>query len=242
MLKYRNLIIIGTSHIAKQSLKEVESVIESEKPEIIAIELDKNRYYALTHKVKSKLSFSDIRRLGIKGFLFILIGGFVQRKLGKIVNVEPGSDMLAAIKIAKKHNISDMHLIDQDIEITARKLSKAFTIKEIWHIIIDTIKGTLFKKSELKKLGLANFDLSKVPADELIEMLTDKFKDRYPNIYNVLVKERNELMAERLSRLMDNNPDKTIVAIIGAGHKEGIMRLIKKDKKQSSITYSYNVG
>ena len=44
-LKYKNLIIIGTSHIAKQSLEEVQRTIEKEKPEIIALELDKKRLY-----------------------------------------------------------------------------------------------------------------------------------------------------------------------------------------------------
>ena len=35
IMKYNNLTIIGTSHIAKQSLDEVEKAIEEEKPGII---------------------------------------------------------------------------------------------------------------------------------------------------------------------------------------------------------------
>jgi len=48
-MKYKNLTIIGTSHIARQSLEEVKSAIEKIKPDIIAIELDRKRYYGLTH-------------------------------------------------------------------------------------------------------------------------------------------------------------------------------------------------
>ena len=54
-MKYLNLTIIGTSHIARQSLQEVTATIEKEKPDIIALELDKRRFYALTHKVKRKV-------------------------------------------------------------------------------------------------------------------------------------------------------------------------------------------
>jgi len=46
MIKYKNLSIIGTSHIAKQSLDEVKDIIEHTKPYINALELDKKRFYA----------------------------------------------------------------------------------------------------------------------------------------------------------------------------------------------------
>ena len=56
-MKYKNLILVGTSHIAKQSLEEVERVIKEKKPEIIALELDKKRFFALTTKKTRKIAF-----------------------------------------------------------------------------------------------------------------------------------------------------------------------------------------
>ena len=38
-MNYKNLTIIGTSHIAKQSLDDVETAIEHGKPDIVALEL-----------------------------------------------------------------------------------------------------------------------------------------------------------------------------------------------------------
>ncbi len=49
-MKYKNLIIIGTSHIAKQSLEEVKDVITNEKPDTVCIELDEKRFKALSEK------------------------------------------------------------------------------------------------------------------------------------------------------------------------------------------------
>jgi len=233
-MKYKNLILIGTSHIAEQSLKEVEKTIIEKKPDIIALELDKKRFYALTQKGTRKISLKDIQRIGLKGFIFNIIGAWVERKLGKYVGVKPGSEMLKAIELAKRNKIR-IALIDQDIEITLSKLSKSISWKEKWHFIADILKGMIFRKSELKRLGIKKLDLTKVPSKTIIKRLTREVKERYPNIYKVLVKERNQIMATNLSKLIEENPDKLILAVIGAGHEEEMLDLIKSPE----ITYSF---
>ena len=68
-MKYKNLILIGTSHIAKESLREVARVIEKEKPDIVAIELDRRRFYALTQKTKRKPTVKDIKKIVLEKLL-----------------------------------------------------------------------------------------------------------------------------------------------------------------------------
>jgi len=238
VVKYKNLTIIGTSHIAKQSLKQVEETIKKIKPEIVAIELDKKRYYSLTHNVKRKLRFTDIRRIGMKGYLFNLIGAWAEKKLGKMVGVSPGSEMIVAINLAKKQK-AKLALIDQDIEITLRRLSKAFTFKEKWNFFVDVLKGLFFGKREMKKMGIKSMDLTKVPSKTLIKKLIKKVKERYPSLYRVLIEERNYVLAENLRYLIQENPDSKIVAIIGAGHEDAVLKLIKEGPE---ITYAFKVG
>ena len=239
-MRYKNLIIIGTSHIAKQSLDEVKNTITKQKPEIVALELDRKRFYALTHEQKRKLKISDIRKMGFKGFLFNLIGAWVEEKLGKMVGAKPGSEMITAIKLTKKLKLK-IALIDQDIEITMKRLSKELTWKEKGRFLIDIIKSVIFRKSELKELGIKKLDLTKVPSKTLIKKLIKRVKKRYPNFYKVLVEERNQIMANNLVQIMQQNPDKQILAIIGAGHEDEILYIIKKQIK-STISYSYNVN
>jgi len=236
-MEYKNLILIGTSHIAKQSMHEVTSAIETEKPEIIAIELDKRRYYALTHNIKRKVSLLDIKVIGLKGFLFNIIGAWIEKKLGKMVGVEPGSEMMTAINLAKKHNIK-IELIDQDIELTLQRISKELTWKERLNFVIDILKGIFLRKSELRKLGITNIDLTRVPSKSLIKKLTKIMKERYPGLYRVLVEERNNVMAANLKKIMEDFPDKKIVAVIGAGHEDELMDLIKESPE---ITYSFKI-
>lgn len=227
-MKYKNIVLIGTSHISPESLKEVEEVIEEHNPDIIALELDKKRLYVLLNKTKQRsLSLKDIRKIGFKGYLFSLIGAWVEKKLGEQVGVSPGSEMLKAYKLAVE-NKKQIALIDQDIEITLKRLSHTITWKEKWHFVVDAV-SSLIKRKALP------FDISKVPTEKIIKKLLHDVKKRYPNIYKVLVLERNEFMAKKLAILNKQFPDKKIVAIIGAGHEREIIELIKKYMKTIDV-------
>jgi len=229
-MKYNNLTIIGTSHIAKQSIDEVEEAIFKGKPDIIALELDRRRLYSL-FKEPDKIRIYDIKRIGIKGFIFSLVGAWAEKKLGKLVGVAPGSEMKKAVRLAKKIKIK-IALIDQDIEITLKRFSKSLSWKEKWNFVVDVIKAVFVRKN------IIEFDLTKVPSRKVIKKLVGQVKKRYPNIYKVLIEERNNVMAENLRKIMEMYPDKKILAIIGAGHEDDIIRLIKTP----SISYTFNIG
>jgi len=246
MLTYKKIAVIGTSHIAKQSVKTAKEAFDIFSPDIVAVELDNARLHASHSNKKEHIDLRNIFRVGIFGFLFAVVGSWAQKKLGNVVGIKPGSEMLTAVKIAKKKSIP-VALIDQDIMITLRRLSKAITFKEKIRIPYDIIRSILFRKSELKRLGLEKFDLEKVPEKKLIRVLIKELKDKYPNIYNILVKERNEFMAKRLTHIMVDNPEKNIIAFVGAGHEEEIVRLIRSYEKKFkannlSFSYSYSLN
>ena len=233
-MKYKNLVLLGTSHIAKQSMHEVKKYIEEGHPHIIAIELDTKRLPALMHKGPRKIEFRNIRSIGLKGFIFSLFGAWAEKKLGKIVGVAPGSEIKQAIMIAKKENI-ELALIDQDIEITLKRLSKTLTWKEKFNFLSDIIQALFTRSKEL------DFDLRTVPDKKIIRKLTDKLKERYPNVYRVLIEERNFVIAKNLKELMASNPDKKILVILGAGHVDDVLELIKQNE-EPKISFSFKVG
>ena len=229
---YENLILIGTSHIAKQSLEEVKRVISEEKPDIVALELDRQRLNALMSREKpKKWNLYNIRKVGIRGFVFSLIGAWAGKKLGEIVGVSPGSEMKLAARLAKKNKMK-IALIDQDIGITLSRFSKALSWREKWNFFVDLLKAFVLRKKEVE------FDLSTVPDEKIIRKMIDKVKTRYPNIYRVLIEERNIIMAANLSKIMEMDKSKKIVAIVGAGHEKEIIEMVKKP----SVSYRFSVG
>jgi len=217
MSKFKNITIIGTSHISPESVKKVKDKIEKIKPDIIALELDKARFRALLTQKRSSL-LGSLFQFGFRGFLLNLIGVYVEKKLGKITNTKPGSEMVEAIKLAQKYKIK-IALIDQPINITIGRLTSNITRKEKFQFLKD-----LFSRRRVK------FDLNKVPAEKVVEKLLEEVKSSYPTVYRVLVEERNVFMAKSLYKILSRFPSKKVVVIVGAGHKKAILGELKSIK------------
>ncbi len=228
MKYFNNLAVIGTSHISKESIMEVETAIDALKPGIVALELDLPRFQALFSKKKPKFTLRMAKELGIKGSLFALIGAAVERKLGKMVGTKSGDEMKAAAKLALKNKIQ-IALIDRDLRITLDHLFKYLTWKEKWNFAKDIIMGML-GKGDIKE-----FDLNKVPEKELIEEMIKKVNTRYPSFHKALIEERNAYMAKALYNLIENNKELGIIAIVGAGHEDELIAIIKKEAEKSSL-------
>ncbi len=233
MKRYKNLILVGTSHIAQESLNAVKKLIEEEDPEVIGVELDKKRAAALLMQKKSKIRVSDIGRVGLKGWIFALLGAWAEQKLGETIGMKPGQEMRTAIVLAKQKH-KRISFIDQDIEITLRKLSSGISWKEKWNFFVDIVKAPFARKK-------VEFDLRTVPDEKVISKMIKEVKKRYPNVYRVLIIERNEVMGRNIAKLMARFPDKKIIAFVGAGHETELLELVKKNLEQG-VVYSVTVG
>src|SRR3989344_5887257 len=209
---------IGTSHISEESIEKIKQKISEEKPDIVAIELDPVRLHALLSKQR-KISLSAIRQLGVFGFVFQLIGAHFQKQLGKEVKQIPSADMKMAYLAAKKAG-AKIFLIDQPIQITLKKISKIRLLEKV-KFVLSIISG-VFSKEKIE------FDLTKVPAEDMILKLTKDFRKEFPNLYDVLVTERDNYIAGQIKTLEKRFPDEKILVVLGAGHLKGVKKLLTK--------------
>ena len=218
MHSFKNITIIGSSHISEQSIAQVKEGFKTVCPNIVAVELDRGRAQSLFEKKKKHSKFFLLKALGLGGFLFYVIGEFMQQKLGKLVNIDPGSEMKTAIVLAKENSARIM-LIDREIQITLSRFSRYFKKREILKMIWDI----LFSKKE--KMA---FDLTKVPSEEIIDFAIKHVKDRYPSIYKILIEERDIYMSHQLHAISIAFPEEKILAVVGAGHMKGILKNLEK--------------
>ncbi len=205
--------IIGTSHIAKESIETVKRIIYEEKPDCVAIELDPKRFYALTHSRQS----GEKRKLGLRYGVTIYLFGWLQQRLGKMVGVFPGSEMLAAIESAKSVN-AKIVLIDKDIEDTFMGIM-AVPLREKLKLFLG-IFAAPFSREKI--------DLKKVPEESTIEEAIRYMRKGLPGFYKALIGDRNKYMAAWIKKLegeFDN-----IVVVVGAGHKKELEKMIRKSK------------
>ena len=139
-----NIILIGTAHISKDSVKEVREAIEKYKPDIVAVELCKRRHEAITKK--DKWENTPVTKLLKSNNAYLMLAqtflSSIQRRLGKEYGVEPGSEMIAAMQEAKKHGI-DVALVDRDITITLKRAWRKMGVREKFRLSWEFLKAML---------------------------------------------------------------------------------------------------
>lgn len=219
------LVIIGTSHIARQSAREIKQAFDEFQPDVVAIELDAQRLHGLLEGKQRKQNLSPglIRQIGVTGYVFLLIGSFVQKRLGNIVHVEPGAEMKLGHDLAKKNN-KKVLLADQPLQITLRNLSKQWTFKEKLLLFWDMLTSP-FKKQEM-----LNINLNTVPSGEMLTKIITHFKGRYPTLYKSLVGDRDTYLSHSVKEYHKRFPDAKILLVIGAGHTGGVTKLLQENK------------
>ena len=213
--------IIGTSHISKDSVTEIKKTIGEFEPDIVCVELDVNRYKSLFQKRRGKFKLSHIGRLGLFGFLFYLLGSISQKVLGRRAGSKPGIDMRSAIVEAKKVG-AKVALIDQDISITLRNLSKRVPFPEKMKLFAYVLFGGFVSKKRIK------FNLKSVPKDSVVKTLVREMKHKFPSFYKVLVADRDRYMQKQVGAIVKKFPESKILVIVGAGHKSSLKKFVSK--------------
>jgi pheromone shutdown-related protein TraB len=212
------IILVGTAHVSEKSIAEVNAVIERERPDIVAVELDKGRYKALReeHEVK-EVNIKEILRGGrFYEFLLHTLLAYVQRKVGEGTGVKPGSDMLSAIEIAEKNSVR-VALIDREIQVTLGRFWNKMSFIEKFKLFGSLI-GAMIGIGSAKEI-----DMDTVTDEDVVSQLISELRKLAPSAASVLLDERNAIMARNL---LDLSKEGTVVAVIGAGHREGIKKYL----------------
>ncbi|MFH1977979.1 MAG: TraB domain-containing protein [Candidatus Aenigmatarchaeota archaeon] len=214
------IILVPTSHIASESVKKVESVIEKEEPDCVAVELDINRFFA-QRKGEGASDSEVLKNIGFSSFLVYWTMKKLQNWLGKKTGILPGSEMMQAVKIAEKKKLT-IAFIDRDIRQTFLRIQKITTgekLKLFWFLIKGIVIGSVWSKLSRQKI-----DLSKLPPKDMIDDAMSILREEFPQLYKVLLTERNIFMVKKLEDL--STKFKKIVVVIGAGHYDGMKKLI----------------
>ena len=122
--------VIGTAHVSKASVEEVEAAIADEQPDVVAVELDDGRYRQLKGQEPDDLEAGDLLQGNtVFQFLAYWMLSYVQTRLGEQFDIDPGADMLAAVETAEEYGI-DVALVDRDIQETIQRFWARMTITE----------------------------------------------------------------------------------------------------------------
>ncbi|ABK14112.1 MAG: TraB/GumN family protein [Methanothrix sp.] len=211
------ILVIGTAHVSEKSVAEVREAIEQTRPDIVAVELCQRRYLALTGqdrdediKVSELLSGGRIYLVLVQWLL-----AYIQRQIGSEMGVRPGAEMLAAIEAARVVN-ARVALVDRDISITIQRFWSAMSIweklKMLWSLVVAALG-----------FGKEDLDIDSVTDSDVVSQLMAEFRKIAPSAARALVDERDAYIARNLYDLSRYGK---VLAVVGAGHREGIMRYL----------------
>ncbi len=208
-------------HISKESAVLVRSVIEGERPDCVCVELDPRRYEALSQKHKwETLDLKEvIRKKQLSTLLANLLLASYQKRLGDQLGVLPGAEMIEAVSLSKELNIP-IALCDRDVRVTMRRAwrSTPFLKKSV---LISSLLFSVFDTEEVSEEALR--DLRK--KDVLSEMMKELGVE-VPTLKTVLIDERDEYLAEKILHAEGSR----VVAVVGAGHVEGIANIFQHNR------------
>ncbi len=209
------VIIVGTAHVSEKSVQEVTKAIEESRPDIVAVELCPARYRALTGqeeeqeiKISELLSGGKLYYLLVQWFL-----AYIQKKIGSELGVKPGSEMLAAIESAKRVG-ARVALVDRDVGITIQRFWSAMGTADKAKLIFSLLPAVF-------GWGNEEIDIDSITQEDIVSQMISEFRKVSPAAANVLVDERDAYIARNLYQLSMQGK---VLAVVGAGHKEGITR------------------
>jgi len=219
----REIFLVGTAHVSQESVDLVRKVIANEKPDCVCVELDDKRYKALSGRKRwESLDLKEIiRKKQLATLLVNLVLASYQKKLGMQLGVMPGAELLEAIREAEKHFIP-VSLCDRDVRVTLRRAwhetsfwKKGYLLATLLISLFDTTEITEEKLEQLKK------------KDVLSELMSE-LGEAMPELKKVLIDERDIYLAEKIKM----SSGRKLVAVVGAGHVEGIKSRIGEDHSQ----------
>jgi pheromone shutdown-related protein TraB len=222
----RELVVLGTAHVSKRSVTEVEELVAAFQPDAIAVELDAARYRNLVEPDQwQKL---DIFRVLKEGKAPLLLSSLVmtsfQRRIAKELGIEPGAEMRRGAELAEQTGAT-LQLIDRDIQTTLRRtwggLGFFARIKLMSQLVGSLFADTNIDSETIEKLR---------EQEELADML-QSLADALPQVKSSLIDERDVYMAQRLR---ESDGLKTL-AVVGAGHVPGILSLLDADHDTTEL-------
>jgi len=223
----KEIKLIGTAHVSKESIEEVKKIICDEKPDVVCVELDEGRYNAITQNDNwEKLNLTKVFKEK-KGFLLIanLVLASFQRRLGNEMGVKPGEEMKTAVEAAKELGIL-YSLCDREVQITLRR---AWANCGLWSKakLLASLLASAFTTEKLSEEEIENLKNK----NELDGMMSE-LSQYLPGVKAVLIDERDRYLASRIwSSAPSGIPsDKNckIAAVVGAGHMQGMKAHLEK--------------
>ncbi len=218
----KEIILIGTAHVSRQSAQLVEDTIHEQTPDTVCVELCATRLASL--KDADRWRNMDIVKVikekkALLLFINLLLASF-QKKMADKFGIKPGQEMINAINAAEKINARIVSS-DREIQITLSRVWRGMGLWEKLKLMFSLVFS--FGASD----DINEEDIEKMKQEDILQTLLADVKKTHPIIEKTLINERDQFLAEKIR----SAPGKKIVAVVGAAHAPGIRKYLAGNEK-----------
>lgn len=213
----KQIILIGTAHVSRQSAKLVEDTIHAHQPDTVCVELCESRLLSL--KDADRWRNMDIVKVikekkALMLFMNLLLASF-QKKMADKFDIKPGQEMINAIHASEKINAL-LIPADREIQVTLTRVWRGMGFWEKIKFIFSIVFS--FDAAE----DIKEEDIEKMKQEDILQTLLSDVKKTHPIIEKTLINERDQFLAEKIRTA----PGEKIVAVVGAAHVPGIKKYL----------------
>jgi pheromone shutdown-related protein TraB len=218
-LDSREIILIGTAHISRESADLVDRVITEEKPDVVCVELCKTRFEAIQQKDKwQEMDIVKVIRENRTALLLSqLLMMSLQKKIAERFNINPGEDMLRAISRAEESG-AEVVLADREIRVTLLRTWRMMGLWSKMKFLSDMILSLFIGEN------ITEENIEELKQHDVLDLALKSIGEKLPELKTTLIDERDQFLACSIR----NSQGRKIVAVVGAGHIPGIMENIGK--------------
>lgn len=218
-LNGRQIVLVGTAHVSKASIEEVERAIDEQNPDTVAIELDENRLENIENQDSwKKMDIIKVLK-NRQGFLLLanIVLSSYQKRMGDGAGVKPGDEMMAAIKKARARGIPQV-MVDRPVSVTLRR---AWAKNSFWGKckLFSMLIATAFSREQISETEIENLKQSSE-----MDTMMQELSSYLPAVKSVLIDERDFYLASKIWGCSGSK----VLAVLGAGHLGGVESCLKK--------------
>ncbi|MBH0228599.1 TraB/GumN family protein [Halobacillus yeomjeoni] len=223
----KELILIGTAHVSKQSAEQVKQVIEHEQPDSVCVELDQQRYQSIKDgdRWKNMDIFQVIKEKKASLLLINLAISSFQKRMAKQFGIEAGQEMIQGIESAEECG-AELVLADRDIQTTFSRIWSNIGFIGKSKLLLSIIYSIFSKES------ITEEELEKMKSQDMLDGMLKDLTDHFPSLKKPLIDERDQYLSQKIKEA----PGEKVVAVLGAAHVPGIKEQIREEHDLDKLT------
>ena len=217
-----SITLLGTAHVSKASADKVQKLIATGNYDAVAVELCPSRHKVIVNPdAMAKMDLFQVIKSGQASMVAasLALGAFQQR-MAEQFNIEPGAEMRVAIKDAQAAQLPVL-LIDREIGTTMKRIYRNVP----WWKRINLFAGLIASVISKEKFSAA--EIERLKEGDVLESSFSQFAENEKDLFRPLISERDEYMSARLIKECKENNYQHILAVIGAGHLNGMAQQLE---------------